>query len=96
MMWIEEFIRELVEPHKAKFTELIELVKKFDAELNNITNKGHIEVSIRLGDGREYVYNYIYYAIIYPDHVNIVADEFTDMEEQEGVSRRIQLARIYL
>lgn len=92
----KNMVKKLVEPHENIFPELMKLVKKFDDEINNVTNNAHLEVSLDLGEDGNKIYRYIYYAIIYPDSVDIVADEFTDWEAQDGVARRIQLATVYV
>ena len=88
-------IRELIEPYKDVFPELMKLIKKFDHEINNITNNAHLEISLNLGEDGNNVYRYNYYAIINPDSADIMADEYTDWEAQNGISRKIQLATVY-
>ena len=88
------FIKELVKPHEKTLFELMKLLKGFDEEVNNVTNDAHVEITLNLGDGKTGVYNYVYYAKANLDSVEIIASEFTDWEEQEGVERTIKLGEI--
>ena len=90
----KKFIKELVKPHKKTLIELMKLLKGFDEELNNITNDARIEITLNLGDVRTSVYNYAYYAKVNLYGVEIIASEFTDWEEQEGVERTIKLGEV--
>ena len=91
----EKFIRELIEPHKDKLMELMDLVKKFDEELSNVPANAYIEVGVLLQSKRVKPYTINYYAIIYPDALEVVQEDYTDWDIEEGITRRVKLAEVY-
>ena len=91
----EEFIRELIEPYKDKLMELMDLVKKFDEELSNVSSDAYLEVGLHLRHERFKPYSVDYYAIIYPNSIEVIQEDYTDWDIEEGITRRVKLAEVY-
>jgi len=92
----EKIIEDIVKPHLETLKSLQEFVSRVDDELNNITNKARIEVEFLLHSSQDNLYQYEYYALIFPDSISIYEESYCHKTMDYNNRTKSKIATVYL